>query len=160
MILDVGSGAEGIPHKYLKGENIIHVDIDPTAYHLETSCDIHKLPFQDNSFTTVHASHILEHVANPHLATQELKRVSSKYVIIKVPNAAYLRIRESPDHIYSWNRFTLEHLLRRHFNKVSVSGSQRFVYRCNIVKKILIMIRDQVVMLLSKPPELTAVCEK
>ena len=65
--------------------------------------------FKSNSFDIVHASHILEHLANPYAAIQEMKRVSRKYVIVKVPNATYFKAtKEDPHNIFSWKQITLE----------------------------------------------------
>lgn len=39
----------------------VHVDIRRTALNVDVVCDAYHLPFGDESFTVVHASHILEH---------------------------------------------------------------------------------------------------
>lgn len=43
-----------------------------------TVCGIEDLPFEDNEFDYVYASHILEHVDNPAKACAELQRVAKK----------------------------------------------------------------------------------
>lgn len=47
--------------------------------------NIEKLPFKDNSFSTVVCTHTLEHVQNLNLAISELRRVAKKELIIVVP---------------------------------------------------------------------------
>jgi len=138
MLLDVGSGTtEEGGHKFLRGESIVHVDITKKAFHVEVVCDAQCLPFIDNGFSTVNASHILEHLENPLQALREFKRVAEHLVIIQVPNAPYFeRTGESDGHIFSWNRKTLKQLLERVFSDVSVLGyvrkSKRFLKNVKI----------------------------
>jgi ubiquinone/menaquinone biosynthesis C-methylase UbiE len=160
MILDVGSGDPNRLHVYLKGQNVFHVDIDRQAYSIETQCDIHNLPFKENSFQIVHASHILEHITNPNQAIKELNRVSSKYVIIRVPNGLSRRWGESPEHIYSWNRYTLENLLKRHFKHVTVKPTFRVAEGLSFYKKITFRLKTYLRSILWELNEITAVCEK
>jgi ubiquinone/menaquinone biosynthesis C-methylase UbiE len=102
MILDVGCGGPIIGLKPLEGKNTIHIDVRRTAVHIEVQCDVHYLPFQSNGFSTIYASHILEHLNNPIKAIQEMRRVSSKRVIFKVPNASYFKRKNSSEvHIFS-----------------------------------------------------------
>jgi hypothetical protein len=49
------------------------------------SADMHFLPFEDNSFDMVYASHVLEHSIIPVLCLGEMARVSRRYVLLKVP---------------------------------------------------------------------------
>ena len=39
-------------------------------------CDLQDMPFRDQSFFFVHCKHVLEHVKNPKLVINELKRVA------------------------------------------------------------------------------------
>jgi len=50
--------------------------------------DAPRLPFPSQSFDTLLAFEILEHIPNPDLAVQEFSRVSRKNLIISVPNCA------------------------------------------------------------------------
>jgi len=84
LVLDIGSGLNP-----LKEENVIHVDINRLSKHLELVCDAYYLPFQNNKFQIVHASHILEHLENPIKVLEEWKRVTKHLIIIKVPNASF-----------------------------------------------------------------------
>jgi len=75
-------------------------------------CDAHKLPFHNNSFKTVYAHHVLEHLKNPLEALEEWARVASKTVLVVVPDLAGTRIYgDFQSHLYSWSRQTLENLL-------------------------------------------------
>jgi len=46
---------------------------------------VDKLPFFDNQFDTVICTHVLEHVLNIELALNEIRRVTSKKIIIIIP---------------------------------------------------------------------------
>ena len=47
----------------------------------------HHLPFRDNCFKIVYASHVIEQCLDPKKVIEEFRRVSSMAVIIKVMNA-------------------------------------------------------------------------
>jgi len=152
--LDVGCGTPSIHHKKLEGENIVHIDIDKTSFHLEVCCDAHNLPFKDNCFSIVYASHILEHLDNPNKAIFEMKRVSCNTVIIKVPNASHFKWKNSSkEHVFSWNQFTLRNLLERHFSSVEINRSKRDLSSSRIRKIVNVMLT-----LLHGENELTTIC--
>ena len=67
------------------------------------------LPFRDDAFRSVVALDVLEHVDKIHVAFDELCRVSSRYVVIALPNA------------YEW-RFRLGFLLGRPLSGKYVLG--------------------------------------
>ena len=48
--------------------------------------NIESLPFKDNSFDTVICIEVLEHLVNLHQMFDELVRVSSRYVVVSLPN--------------------------------------------------------------------------
>jgi len=119
-ILDVGSGSNPLFHQTCE---VVHVDINEDSPHLEVICDAYHLPFVSNSFLLVHASHILEHIEKPLCFMRELKTVSSNQVIVKVPNGGfYVASTMSPEHLFSWNEFTLSNLLHRIFDCVTISS--------------------------------------
>ncbi len=163
QILDVGSGKLTRDHVYLKKENVIHVDINPTAFHIEVLCDICNLSFRDNYFKIVHASRILEHINNPLDAAKELERVSNKTVIIKVPNSSHFKYySESSGHIYSWNYWTLKYFLQKLFPYVKIMLSQRFIsiFNYSKPKKLVYYLKWYFWHHLSPYNELTAICKK
>ena len=165
MILDVGSGTPSGSHVFLNGENVIHVDRDRRAHHLEVVCDIHALPFKgppdwEPAFNVVHASHILEHIENPWQAVKELKRVASRTVIIKVPNGIHYRLYDDPNHIYSWNSVTLKNLLKRFFSHVTVQTTFRLKTAMRGVKRKIYTLKTLLLSAVFEPNELTAICKK
>ena len=93
-ILDVGCG-----NNYYKLSSHFgsrYYGIDFKGYYLKdgikhknfSECDLNsnKLPFDDNSFDNVMCTDVLEHLHNPHQFIKELFRISSKNVIISLPN--------------------------------------------------------------------------
>ena len=158
-ILDIGSGKLSEYGQPLQYENVIHADTDKNSYHLEIVCDIHNLPFKRDSFNLIHCSHVLEHVNHPVDAVKELKRVSKKYVVIKVPNAVYYKATpESKEHIYSWNEFTLANLVKKYFPYVQIASSHKLLLweknsNLRTIKRLLLSI-------ILKSNELTATCRK
>lgn len=138
-ILEVGSGA-GKYFTTLKGKNVIHFDISRNAAHLESVGDVEKLPFRDNSFDVIYVAQVLEHCGCPLKVLEELRRVSKKKVIIKVPNIGFYKyIDQNIDHLYSWNEATLETLLKKVFKDVRIS-TNFYVSKGN--NKILNMLRS------------------
>lgn len=69
----------------IHGEQYITADIEsPLA---KVKMDIHKIPFQDNSFDVVLCNHVLEHVQNDLVAMSEIRRVLKPggFAILQVP---------------------------------------------------------------------------
>lgn len=162
MILDVGcGGGEGsgdCVFFQLKGGNVVHVDLDRGAKHLEVRADTHVLPFKDKSFSVVYASHILEHLEYPTKALREWKRIARKKVIIHVPNVVSHYGTECGAHVYSWNVWTLKNLCRLVFSRVEVKGTTRFFieHHDRFIKKFLVF--WVTLPLRFRPNQLTAEC--
>jgi hypothetical protein len=74
--------------------------------------DATVLPYRDNVFKVVSAYHLVEHLPVPTNCIKEMARVSSKYVIIVVPNHPIMR--EHHEHLYSWSRSSMESLCKRY----------------------------------------------
>jgi hypothetical protein len=128
MILDVGCGP--CP----KGD--VNVDlfygvasphIGYTTHKIEgipnfVKASAEALPFRDESFTLVHASHLMEHLKTPYQFLREAERVSYDCVYIQVP--ALLEYKgaasEYPEHIYTWCKSSLENLLKKFFTSVEI----------------------------------------
>lgn len=126
-IMDVGCGSVFglLP---LESENVIHIDIEVTDFNksiLEVQCDAHNLPFKEDSVDIVYCSHTLEHCENPLMVLRELKRVSKKMVVVRVPCLNASIAGEGSGHLFTWSQFSLTNLLRRVFPKVKVSQTSR-----------------------------------
>jgi hypothetical protein len=165
----VGSGTQNRWHVHNSGKDLIHIDVDKHAYHLEVVCDAHYLPFVENTFKTTYLSHILEHLYAPLLALYEARYVTNGKVIVKVPNASYYKGKPSDssgEHLYSWNKWTLHDLLSVVFDKVEVKSTRRYapidLYRKIRYARFLNMVRMWFFHLIEQrlygTPELTGYC--
>lgn len=126
-MLDVGCGAfpRGDVNCDLFVKKSPHTKFDIKHGKNFVRCDAHKLPFKDNTFTIVYASHILEHLPNPDVFLKQAKRVSTKYLYIQVPSLNYIAnnikwTEENPEHLYTWSKDSLRNLLKRHFPNVRI----------------------------------------
>lgn len=142
-VLDVGCG-EGFTLNRLKEEKIgTHlegVDFLKTAIDLGKKtypnltliqADIYKLPYKNKSFDLVLCTEVLEHLEDPQKALLELKRVSSNYLLLSVPNepifimANFLRGK-------NWSRFGndiehINHWSTFHFRRFILSNGLKII---------------------------------
>jgi ubiquinone/menaquinone biosynthesis C-methylase UbiE len=79
--------------------------------------DASQLPFREDSFSLVVARHVLEHLPEPLKALREWRRVSTDAVEVYVPSQYYCEPSE-PNHLFSWNRDSLNNLMRQVFSHV------------------------------------------
>lgn len=88
-VLEVGVGTRFVS-RYLSvfGISVVTVDIDADT-HPDVVASVTKLPFPDNTFDTVVACEILEHLPYEESlrALQELHRVTSQWLVISLPDA-------------------------------------------------------------------------
>lgn len=108
---------------------------------------IYELPDTDNSYDLVFCMEVMEHLENPQKALQELKRITSKYVVISTPKEPLWRIANmargkylrdwgnTPGHINHWSTTELEKLLAREFCIITVKSP--FPWTVILAEKIL-----------------------
>jgi ubiquinone/menaquinone biosynthesis C-methylase UbiE len=89
--------------------------------------DIGRLPYADESFDLVLCLEVLEHLAEPRDALEEVGRVSSRYCVISVPNeplfmmSNFLRGKNlrawgnDPEHVQHWTAGQFVEMLGKHF---------------------------------------------
>ncbi len=129
-ILDVGAGEGFVLEKLRKNkigkklEGIEYMD-EAIALGKKTNPlvkikkgDIYKLPYKDNAFELIICTEVMEHLEDPKMALAELKRVTSKHIILSVPNEPLFTIQrflrgknmmklgDHPEHIQHWNSGT------------------------------------------------------
>ncbi len=144
-ILDVGCG-EGATIVKLKqakiGKTLEGIDNSEDALQIGRkiylginikSGDIYNLPYKDGSFDLLICTEVLEHLKYPRKALAELRRVSSKYVLLSVPNepffvlanllrGKYLRtLGNHPEHTNHWTNPGFKLLLRRNSLRIVTS---------------------------------------
>lgn len=127
QVLDVGSGARPLEDAvcldlYCHGNPHTMGDTELTSFFVRGDASV--LPFMDNCFRVVYASHILEHMFRPVEAILEWKRVASRLVYIQVPDMKN-SILENPCHLYSWSESSLYHLLDKLFPEVEIVCGKR-----------------------------------
>jgi SAM-dependent methyltransferase len=95
-VLEVGCGTGAVLAEVVRrGIGTSHIGIDMADPHEHMDKSAHnldlrqyngsRLPFEDNSFDLVFASHVLEHVPDPRGFLKEVSRVSRNLLYIEVP---------------------------------------------------------------------------
>jgi len=143
-VLDVGCG-EGFTlerlHKAKLGDKLVGIDFLNTAVeigkkersHLDLQeGSIFDIKFKENSFDLVICSEVLEHIENPEKGFKELVRVSSKYVLLSVPNEPWFmganlirgknleRWGNDIEHINHWSTNSFIKFVEKHLEVVHV----------------------------------------
>lgn len=143
-VLDVGCG-EGFTldrlHKAKLGDKLVGIDFLKTAIeigkkerpHLDLKeGSIFDIKFKDNSFDLVVCSEVLEHIEDPEKGLSELARVSSKYVLLSVPNEPWFmganlirgknlsRLGNDIEHINHWSTTAFKKFVSKHLKIVRV----------------------------------------
>lgn len=139
-VLDAGCGEGQLIHHIVENSpDLVAVGIDDDKPDLKLHweefagprlrfevADVCNLPFEDNSFDIVTAFSMLEHLADPHLALREIRRVCRGWLIASVPwepawrvgnivKRRYVKqLGNTPGHIQHWTRRGFEKLLTPH----------------------------------------------
>lgn len=96
--------------------------------------DAASLKFSDNAFDTALIFEVLEHVNDPDAILKEAKRVSSKNILITVPDCSdFFELKKmgltyghmlEKDHIHFFTKKDLENLLSKYFRKFTVEEKE------------------------------------
>jgi len=90
--------------------------------------DIGRLPYANESFDLVLCLEVLEHLAEPRGALEEVARVSSQYCLISVPNEPFFMMSNflrgknvrawgnDPEHVQHWTAGEFVEMLRKYFS--------------------------------------------
>ena len=129
MMLNLGCGVSPQRDIMLRAPDVLNADIEKSSY-CDLVCDAHYLPFKDKVFRSTLLIHVLEHVNFPLKVLSEIKRVTDKNILIKVPNLHNIGIawNEDREHIYTWGKRSFINILERAFpnSEVDLSSSWRF----------------------------------
>lgn len=128
-ILDAGCGEGFTLSRFYElkiGESLEGIDYSPEAIaigkkvhpHLNIKRgDIYNLIYENNSFDLVTCMEVLEHLEDPVKGLKEVERVSSKYVLLTVPNEPWFTI-------FNYTRWGQD---IGHINEWSSSSFQKFI---------------------------------
>lgn len=151
-VLEIGSGEGYIlfyirrvrPDVHLVGSDI-DINIIKEALTLKTGalwCVARgeNLPFRDKTFDLVIACEVLEHVSIPELVLSELRRVSSRFCLVSVPNEPLWRILNilrgkylrdwgnTPGHLHHWSVKGITKLISRYFRVLRIEKVLPWVF--------------------------------
>lgn len=68
--------------------------------------DIHRLPFEDDSFDVVHAHQVLQHISDPVKALQEMRRVAKVGGLVACRESASMTWYPQSDKLEAWYSLT------------------------------------------------------
>lgn len=127
-ILDIGCGnnPQGSVNVDLFLEPTFHRNLDDQeikAHKIKNfvKCDASNLPFSDKAFDLAYSHHVLEHLENPLGTLKEWARVARRIRVV-VPDLKICRIYgEFEPHLFSWSRWSLQHLLEKVCSNVKIS---------------------------------------
>lgn len=111
-VLELGVGVD----PYAEKVNV-RFTLDISARHAPSVVgDAHLLPFANDSFDSILASQVFEHLHSPHLAAAELARVSSRkgHLIVAVP--FLFPVHEGPNDFYRYTEWGLRRVLSPYFD--------------------------------------------
>lgn len=158
-ILDVGCG-EGFTLKKLEEKKIgkMNEGIDYSSDAIKIGKkiypelnlkkgDVYKLDYKDNSFDLSICTEVLEHLENPTKAVEEIRRVTSKYIVFSVPNEPFFIMANllrgkyiksfgnHPEHINHWTAKGFESFLKKQ-GLVVVKSRHPFAWSLVLAKKV------------------------
>jgi len=91
---------------------------------------VYELKYEENAVDIVFLLEVLEHLDFPEIALKQLRKVSSRYLILGVPNEPLWRILNfmrfkymkdfgnTPGHLNHWSKKSLIKLVEKHYGKV------------------------------------------
>lgn len=145
-ILDVGCG-EGMLLRslsdYINDKSCCAIDIDENEVRDASKylpfCSVkvgsvYEIPFNNNSFELVTCTEVFEHLVDPYKALLEIERVSSKYILLSVPNEPIWRILNilrlsyikefgnTPGHLNHWKPNEFKYFVEKKFEIVKMQN--------------------------------------
>ncbi len=141
-VLDIGSGhnpyekADILCERYFEDfERTDHIKIDSRPFVI---CTLESLPFKDKTFNLITCSHVLEHVDNPRMALEEIKRVGkAAYVVTPswiAENYMYRKRYHKSIVMSSFGKVYIIH--NKFFNrKLARSGEKQALEKSSILKE-------------------------
>lgn len=152
-ILDAGCGEGFTLSRFYElkiGEELEGVDFSSDAIEIGKGLypylniklgDIYNLPYKNDSFELVTCMEVLEHLENPVQALKEVERVSSKYVLLTVPNEPlftifnYTRWGKDIGHINKWSSSAFKKLITHNSSLRILAERHPFPWTMLLVEK-------------------------
>jgi len=106
--LDIGSGGSSYQRFF---PNRLTVDIDP-ARKPEIVADAAHMPFKDEEFEVVLCTEMLEHVKNPFLVEQEIRRVTKKGGMLILSTRFVFPLHDTPHDYWRYSKYGLRELFK------------------------------------------------
>lgn len=101
LVLQMGAGStETKPPNFIELEYAIFKNTDVVA-------DAHRIPFKDDSFESVLAFNVFEHLRNPFVASQEIFRILKPGGKVVIHSAFLQALHEEPFHYYNATKYGL-----------------------------------------------------
>ena len=142
-LLDAGCGEGellrrvGLP----AGTRTVLLDRNPES-RAQLLGSVDALPFADRSFDVVTCLEVLEHLADPRVAAEELRRVAGRAVVLSVPFEPWFqvgnvlrgnhlsRLGNHPEHVQHWNLRSFGVFLRASFPNVRLIEAFPWIIAC------------------------------
>ena len=112
LVLDIGSGRAQGTHgydTYFPNRHTLNIDPDRQP---ETVGDVHALPFDDGSYTTVLCTEVLEHCHTPQLAIAEMGRVLTSGGVLILTTRFVYPLHDIPQDYFRYTKYGLQHLFK------------------------------------------------
>jgi SAM-dependent methyltransferase/uncharacterized protein YbaR (Trm112 family) len=102
------------------------IELEYTLFkHTDVAGDVHRLPFQDESFDAVVCLNAFEHYRDPEAAMEEIRRVLKPAGRVFIHTAFLQPLHEAPHHYYNCTEFGLREWMR-HFKVETIRVSANF----------------------------------
>lgn len=119
LVLNLSAGATTV-----RFPNV--VELEYTLFkHTDVAGDVHRLPFQDESFEAVVCLNAFEHYRDPEAAMDEIRRVLKPAGRVLIHTAFLQPLHEAPHHYYNCTEFGLRHWMR-HLQVETIRVSPNF----------------------------------
>jgi len=142
-LLDAGCGEGEMLRRVSlpKAARTVLLDRNPESA-AQVLASVHALPFPSRSFDVVTCLEVLEHLADPRAAAEELRRVARRAVVLSVPYEPYFRmgnvlrgkhlarLGDHPEHVQHWNLRTFGAFLAGSFRQVRLVEAFPWIIAC------------------------------
>jgi len=167
-VLDAGCGYGEFLNYNPRKLDVHGVDVKKSKHKKIKQCDLNKkIPFENNTFDTVTAFHVLEHLKEPEMAIKEFNRVLKKdgRLVLSVPSHSFKKFFSDYTHVRPWPKRALYNILAANgFKEIRITRGHHYSQVVNSLFFFYPKLRWNMEKILGKiaPWEITAIarCEK